>query len=203
MNRPATDRDLTQKIAVSPLSWTASVAAARRAEKWFMSSAWPRFMRWWTPQTQGMKLAMIGVAILVFVSMVNLLSVTLFRSGERAGVPVEAGTVASSVTLKQEAAPSDAGKAWSVVRVWQGNASRETEEFTVTDHWRVDWIFSPTHSGASFQVYIYRADGRLLLQQAANTVGGSDTTFWFGPGKYFLRVNSSEGDWKLDVQDLR
>jgi hypothetical protein len=203
MNRSASDRDLTQKIVVGPVSWAATVNAARRAEKWFLSSAWPRFMRWWAPQTREMKLAMIGVAIIVFVSMVNLLSVTLFRSSDRVAAPVTAGTVATSVTLKQESAPSDAGKAWSVVKVWQGNASRETEEFTVRDHWRVDWIFSPTHSGASFQVYIYRGDGRLLLQQAANTVGGSDTTFWFGPGTYFLRVASSEGDWKLDVQDLR
>ena len=41
------------------------------------------------------------------------------------------------------------------------------------------------------------------MNVTANTQkGGADTSFWAGPGMYFLKVNSAGGDWKLDVQDL-
>jgi Tol biopolymer transport system component len=54
------------------------------------------------------------------------------------------------------------------------------------------------------QVFIYSSEGRLLMTLAANTKrGGADSSFWSGRGKYFLRVNSSGGDWKLAVQDRR
>jgi hypothetical protein len=89
-----------------------------------------------------------------------------------------------------------------VTKTWQGSGGRETEMFTVTGHWRVDWIFSPTSSTGAFQVFIYASDGRTLMQMAANSKGGSDTSFWAGPGTYFLRISSSGGDWKVGVQDL-
>jgi hypothetical protein len=42
------------------------------------------------------------------------------------------------------------------------------------------------------------------MEVAADTQkGGADTTFWTGPGTFFLKVSSSGGDWKVDVQDLR
>ena len=53
------------------------------------------------------------------------------------------------------------------------------------------------------QVYVFSADGRTLLNLAANTQHtGADTSFWMGPGTYFLKINTTGGDWKLDVQDL-
>ncbi len=118
------------------------------------------------------------------------------------GTPTAAS--ASSAVLTQEASAPDAGKAWVVTGTWQGSGSRDTEEFVVGDHWRVDWMFSPAQTGGIFQVFIYRADGRLLMNLAANNQrGGTDTSFWAGPGKYFLRINSGGGDWKVGVQDLR
>jgi hypothetical protein len=68
----------------------------------------------------------------------------------------------------------------------------------------VDWIFSTTQVGANFQVTIHRAEGRALIAVAASTLkAGTETSFWVGPGTYFLRVNSHGGDWKIAVQDLR
>jgi hypothetical protein len=74
--------------------------------------------------------------------------------------------------------------------------------FTVTGHWRVDWVFSPSSANSVFQVFIYASDGRTLMQMAANSHGGSDTSFWAGPGTFFLKINASGGDWKVGVQDL-
>jgi hypothetical protein len=122
----------------------------------------------------------------------------------QSGPATSSAQSATAPALTQEASAPDAGKAWAVAGLWQGSGSKDTETFVVGDHWRVDWMFSPAQSGALFQVFIYRADGRLLMNLAANSQkGGSDTSFWAGPGKYFLRVNSAGGDWKLDVQDLR
>jgi len=118
-------------------------------------------------------------------------------------VTSSAPAVAGAAALTQESAPPDAGKSWAVKGIWQGSGSRDTEDFVVGEHWRVDWIFSPAQTGGLFQVFIYRSDGRVLMNLAAlNQKGGTDTSFWAGPGKYFLRVNSNGGDWKLDVQDL-
>ena len=113
-------------------------------------------------------------------------------------------SAAGSAALTQETSAPDAGEIWAVAKAWQGSGAKETETFTVTGHWRVDWIFSPSSSaGGVFQVYIYSAEGRQLMNLAANSQrGGSDTTFWAGPGTYFLRINSSGGDWKIGVQDL-
>ena len=116
---------------------------------------------------------------------------------------MEPGCILHAAALTQEASAPDAGKIWAATKAWQGSGGKETETFTVSGHWRVDWIFSPASSSGVFQVYIYSADGRQLMNLAANSQkGGSDTSFWAGPGTYFLKINSSGGDWKVGVQDL-
>ena len=86
--------------------------------------------------------------------------------------------------------------------MWTGGSVFETQVFTVSDHWRVDWVFNQTQSLGQMQVYIYSADGKLM--NIATNVARSDanTSFWAGAGTYVLKVQSSGGDWKLDVQDL-
>jgi hypothetical protein len=150
--------------------------------------------------------AVIGATVFALVGMLNLASAGLSKVTSIHSGPVasSASAAASSAALTQESGPADAGKVWKVAGVWQGSGSKDTEEFVVGEHWRVDWMFSPAQTGGLFQVFIYRADGRVLMNLAAlNQKGGTDTSFWLGPGKYFLRVNSNGGDWKLDVQDLR
>lgn len=148
-----------------------------------------------------MQLTVIAAAVLALVVMVNLVAGVGDMVSARTGPAATLSTGAAA--LIQEPAAPDAGKVWAVKGLWQGSGSRDTEEFVVGDHWRVDWMFSPAATGGSFQVFIYSADGKLLMDLAASSKGGTDTSFWAGPGKYFLRINSTGGDWKLDVQDLR
>lgn len=196
-----TERDLTEKIVAGPLGWTGPVGAGRRVERWFGTGPSPVARRWWNEQSPRSQVAVIGAVVFALVGMLNLAAG--LAGPTRAASGPSSATSASAAALTQESAPPDAGKAWVVKGLWQGSGSRDTEEFVVGEHWRVDWMFSPAQTGGLFQVFIYRSDGRLLMNLAANNQrGGTDTSFWAGPGKYFLRINAS-GDWKVDVQDLR
>lgn len=183
-----------------PLVWTGPVDAGRRLERWFETGPSPVARRWWNEQGPRSQVAVIAAVVFALVGMLNL-AAGLTGSTRVASGPSSAAS-AGAAALTQESAPPDAGKAWVVKGLWQGSGSRDTEDFVVGDHWRVDWMFSPAATGGTIQVFIYRADGRLLSNLAANSKGGTDTSFWAGPGKYFLRINSGGGDWKLDVQDL-
>jgi hypothetical protein len=203
----AADRDLTEKIATGPLKVTVPAEVGRLAtdvgrqlERWFQTAS-PVARRWWLAQTVRMQVGLIATAVVVLVVTVNLVASLGGTQSVRSGpAPV---VKAAAPALTQESSAPDAGRAWAVKGLWQGAGSGDTEDFVVGDHWRVDWMFSPAPAGGNFQVFIYRADGRLLVTLAASSKGGSDTSFWAGPGKYFLRINSTGGDWKLDVQDLR
>ena len=176
-------------------------------ERSLQTKYWPAMTRWWGAQDQRTKLVVAIAALFAVAGMLNLAAGTVGRATtNRTPVAVAATAAAPAAvpSLLAETAPADAGKTWSVTKVWQGTGGRETEEFVVSEHWRVDWLFSPQQSGGILQVFVYSADHRLLMTLAANTQkGGSDTSFWAGPGRYFLKINSSGGDWKVDVQDLR
>ena len=173
------------------------------------------FKNWWNMQPDHLRLAMAVVAFALILSVVNATGV-----GRIAPLPAAAtastppvAQVAVAPVVVAPAAPAKAvvegppiipGKAWNATQLWQGSGSKTTEAFTVGSHWRVDWLFNPPATGGVFQVFIYSAEGALLMDMATNTQqGGPGTSFWAGPGTYFLKVNVTGGDWKLDVQDLR
>ena len=159
-----------------------------------------RAEKWWNKQRPRTRVGLAIVAVILAASFLNVVEMQLARGSAAQAVPGQSAVVAT--TLRSEAAPADAGKMWSVVKMWSGSGSHDTEQFTVADHWRVDWLFNATQSVGDLQVYVYGTDGK-LLNVAGNTArGGSDTSFWMGPGTYTLRVMSSGGDWKVDVQDL-
>ena len=170
-------------------------------------TAWHEFVPWWKAQPDHRRLAYVVVALVALISVVNLVGAGASRVTATASQPAPAaaaGTVRSARVLTAEGAPTLPGKAWVATQLWQGAGSRVTESFTVSAHWRVDWLYNPPASGGLLQVFIYAADGNLLMDMAANTAAsGSDSSFWAGPGTYFLKVYSTSGDWKVDVQDLR
>ena len=167
---------------------------------------WPAIRRWWKTPGRPTAVALGAASLFALAGLISLAGAGLGRasasSTPRASQP--AATAAASIPpLLAEAAPADAGKTWHATTVLQGTGNTETAAFVVGEHWRVDWIFSPARTGGILQIFIYRADGRVLMNLAANDEkSGSDTTFWTGPGTYFLKVTSSGGDWKLSVQDL-
>jgi hypothetical protein len=176
---------------------TDSVSKERRGDDTIRMHRWPRptvpiAIAWWHRQPRQTR---TGLAVAALFALAGTLSLC-------ASLSRPAG--ANAIVLKPETSAPDAGKSWVVTKAWQGSGSKETETFTVTGHWRVDWIYSPSSSsGGVFQVFIYSADCRQLLNLAANSLkGGSDTSFWAGSGTYYLKISSGGGDWKVGVQDL-
>ena len=162
-----------------------------------------RVEAWWVKQTPRTQIGVALAALMSVFLVVNLFLGALGRTTPSAPAQAAASAAPAAPSgLAVEFAPNDAGKAWTPNRAWQDNSAYQTGLFTVGDHWRVDWLFSPSQPGATMQVLIY-SPGGVLLQVAANThMSGADTSFWAGAGTYYLKVNSIGGDWKLDVQDL-
>ena len=140
------------------------------------------------------RLAVVLIGLLGYAVLLNVAGAGLSRVTRSFGGPP---------ALAALSAPADPAKAWAVTNKWQGNGNLDTEAFTVGQNWRVDWIFTPGPGGA-LQVYIYHADSKTLMNLAVTTQKvGTDTSFWAGAGKYFLRVNSTTGEWKIAVQDQK
>jgi hypothetical protein len=153
-----------------------------------------RLETWWKAQVPRTRVGVAIVALILGASLLNVVEMKIVQATARPAV--------AQVVLTNEATPADTGKVWSVAKMWQGSGVYDTEAFTVSDHWRVDWVFNQTQSLGQLQVYIYSADGKLLNIATNVQRSDSNTTFWAGPGTYLLKVNASGGDWKLDVQDL-
>jgi hypothetical protein len=149
---------------------------------------------WWKAQMPRTRVGVAIVALILGASLLNVVEMKIVQATARPAV--------APVVLTNEATPADAGKVWAVAKMWQGSGLYDTEAFTVSDHWRVDWVFNQTQTLGQLQVYIYSADGKLLNIATNVQRSDSNTTFWAGPGTYLLKVNASGGDWKLDVQDL-
>ena len=152
---------------------------------------------WWKAQIPRTRVGLSIVALILTASLLNVIEMNMVRANAARPAGVQA-----TLALVNESAPADAGKVWSVAKMWQGATSYSTETFTVGDHWRVDWVFNQTQPLGQLQVFIYGADGTLLNVATSVARSDSNTTFWAGPGTYLLKVNSTGGDWKLDVQDL-
>ena len=172
-----------------------AIEAMKRVDVWTK-----QLETWWNAQLPRTRVGLALIAVIIAASFLNIVEMQIARGSATQPAAAQAAAVVPNLT--SESAPADAGKMWAVVKMWQGTGSHDTETFTVTDHWRVDWLFNQAQSAGQLQVYIYSADGKLLNVGANTARSGSDTTFWMGPGTYLLKVYAVGGDWKVDVQDL-
>src|SRR2546425_7605376 len=100
-------------------------------ERWLETRPWRGFTAWWRAQTSRMQLALAVTALVVLASVMNLCGALGRSSTSQVGqvtVPVVATArpAAPASTLVAESAPADAGKSWTVTKVWQGSDSRDT-----------------------------------------------------------------------------
>ena len=76
-------------------------------------------------------------------------------------------------------------------------------EFTVGNEWRIDWDCAPAQFGGIIQAFVYSGANNLVGVAANTQNDGADTSFQHKAGTYYLKINSANGNWKVDVQDMR
>lgn len=92
-----------------------------------------------------------------------------------------------------------------LVASWVGSGSKNTETFQVeSSEWSVEWSLTPTTSPGLLQIYVHDADNDALIELVGNAVVDkqtSDVSVIRGSGRYYLKANGVNGDWKMSVYD--
>lgn len=96
---------------------------------------------------------------------------------------------------------------WQKVKSWQGTGIKNTEPFIITgSQWRIIWSIKDTtgFDASLLQIFIYKVGGELPLDLAANAMGTkNDTSYIYKSGKFYLKINSANGNWRITVEELR
>ncbi len=95
---------------------------------------------------------------------------------------------------------------WYLVKSWSGTSAKKTEPFTITGkQWRIIWSNKDTtgFDGTIFQVYVYKPSGSFPTDVAVNAQAGSDVSYIYKSGEFYLDINAANGSWTLKVEELR
>lgn len=109
-------------------------------------------------------------------------------------------------TPQPTAKPTQAPK-WTTTHTFTGSGIKKTSVFTVPDDWKITWSCTPSSFYGSYNVIVavYNSDGTMAdiavntMCKAGNT---GDMTEEHQGGDVYLDVNS-EGDWNIQVQELK
>ncbi|MCK9569563.1 hypothetical protein M0R72_11540 [Candidatus Pacearchaeota archaeon] len=88
------------------------------------------------------------------------------------------------------------------VKKWQGTGSKTTEPFEInTSPWAIHWSNSPTSSmGGHLAIIVYSASSNEYLDLAANTTKtGSDNSYVYHKGIFYLDISGVNTDWTVEV----
>jgi hypothetical protein len=107
---------------------------------------------------------------------------------------------AASGKTQPEAEP--APPSWIELKAWTGNGIRQTRPFTISSsEWRIAWL----STASVFNIYVYDARTGALVTTAAAVTGKSvDSTYLrTPPGRYYLQINASNGNWAVSASAPR
>lgn len=96
---------------------------------------------------------------------------------------------------------------WTRVASWSGSGIKDTETFTTTQReWRINWRTQkePFQGAGILQIYVHNEDGA-LVNLAANAQGvRADVSYVRAPpGRYYLKLNSANVEYSIDVEEQR
>lgn len=161
---------------------------------------------WWSARRTRTKVILIIVGLFVLSGIANggkSGDTTNRDAGLAAATERPTGAPAAPATAASTPTPTAPPKSWQIVKTWQGDGIKDTEDFTVGDQWRIDWDYTPGPYGGIIQIFVYDAKTKQLVDLVANTQkAGADSSFQRAAGTYYLKVNAT-GGWKVDVQDMR
>lgn len=107
-----------------------------------------------------------------------------------------------STSAKLPAESSSAPLAWTELKAWTGSGIRQTRPFTIPgNEWRIAWL----STASVLNIYVYDARTGVLVSTAAAVTGkSSDSTYLrTPPGRYYLQINASNGNWAVTASAPR
>ena len=112
-----------------------------------------------------------------------------------------------SPTLAPVPAPKPAEQAEpQVIKEWTGNGIKTTESFTISSKpWIISWTNNPEVVGGEsmgiFQIMVYDTKNPdFPITLAANTTEkGSDTSYIYETGTFYLTMNAANTQWVVQV----
>jgi TM2 domain-containing membrane protein YozV len=94
---------------------------------------------------------------------------------------------------------------WHQIKSWEGSGIKDTEPFTIVgDQWRIKYSAEVTPEPGIFQIYVYKVGTNFPVTFAANiTKSGSDTSYVYEKGQFYLKISSGNVNWSIIVEELR
>jgi hypothetical protein len=93
---------------------------------------------------------------------------------------------------------------WEVMKTkiasWKGNGIKTTEPFTVTKApWKIAWTQKVSQYGGVLSILIYKTNGNMESIAANSSKSGSDVSYVYNTGTFYLEINSFNSDYTIEV----
>lgn len=184
------------------------------------------FLAWFKTQSRGMQTGVgcggLIVACVVCSVCVGLAGAVGNGGGNSSSAGVNTGSTTSGGNNGQAvhapaAPPTDTPlptatpkpKAWVTIDGGHitGSASQQTETFHVAGQWRIVWACQANSQfgGGNFIVELHDASDGSYIDLIANTIGNGGQTYnaHTGDGAFYLKVDTFDELYSLDVQEFR
>jgi hypothetical protein len=97
---------------------------------------------------------------------------------------------------------------WTTVQTFDGTGGKKTPTFHIGNTWRINWTCTPGsfhNIDYNLAIFLYSSDASMMdvpLNTICKKDNASGQTDMHKGGDVYLDVNS-EGDWKLEIQELK
>jgi hypothetical protein len=112
----------------------------------------------------------------------------------------------SACQSTSKTAPKQTEMGWSPVASWSGHASYQTDSFNIgTGQWRIKWETRSAQSAANsnFRVTVHSSISGRFVTVAVDHQGAGNGVAYVSedPREFFLVVDSSGVEWKMEVEE--
>ncbi|WP_220194316.1 hypothetical protein [Ktedonospora formicarum] len=144
---------------------------------------------------------LIGCGVLVVVLVAcGIIGAFVMRSGS---TTASSNKSTATTPSTDQATATTKATSWKTTHEFSGNGTKKTEEFTVSDTWKIKWTCNGGDYGAVFFVNVY-ADGTLsdsaVNAQCKAGKPTEDETIEHRGGKVYLDINAGV-EWSIEVQE--
>lgn len=141
--------------------------------------------------------------ILLILALSALLFGALIACGEASTTDTSTTTTTTQDTTQPTSPPAH----WVTTHIFSGNGTKKTGIFSAPDDWKILWKCNPSSFSIPYNVIVEvdNADSSLLdlpVNTTCKPGNTSDSSEEHQSGSVFLNI-TSEGDWAIQVQELK